>query len=162
MWHCASESEALLLAFPGIFSAQLFSDSLWPDWVVSDGLALFPCVLWSRLAAKPLTDRRSAKRGRGVAEWEIRPRVSEMLAKYGHRAAEIPGAEYYFTWISIERKLATSKTSCTCGCSTTKEFENTVTWHSTLGEINQCIVWPLWLKYSTKINMKTRSQRAYF
>jgi len=25
-----------------------------------------------------------------------------MLAKYGHRAAEIPGPEYYFTWISRE------------------------------------------------------------
>lgn len=139
MWHCASESEALLFAFPGIFLAQLFSDSLWPDWVVSDGLALFPCVLWSGLAAKPLTDRRLAKRGRGggrvgdktpgvrdagqvwpQSSWDTRPRVLFHLDQ------------------QRDRKLATSRTLC----STTKEFENTVTWHSTLGEINQCIVWP--------------------
>ncbi len=143
VWHCASKSEALLFAFPGIFSAQLFPDSLWPDWVVSDGLALFPCVLWSRLAAKPLTDSWSAKRGRGAAEREIRPRVSEMLAKYGHRAAEIPGPRVLFHLDQQrERKLATSRTLRTYGCSTTQEFENTVTWHSTLGRINQRIVWP--------------------
>ncbi len=85
----------------GIFWAQLFPDSLWPDWVVSDGLALFPCVLWSRLALshwQTADRRRGGGRARaqtpGVRDagqvwlqssWDTRPRVLFTWISRGER-----------------------------------------------------------------------------